>query len=230
GGTSAHRVFADCADMEKAVDYASQGIFSNQGEICSASSRLLVEASIHDAFVEELVKRARTYAPGDPLDAATRMGAIVEQSQTDKILEYLHIGRQEGATVAVGGEGLTINDSSNFIQPTVFTGVNNDMRIAREEIFGPVLSVIPFADEGEAIRIANDTPYGLAAAVWTDDLRRAHRVSRALRAGTVSVNTVDVIDPTTPFGGYKQSGFGRDLSLHSIDKFTQLKSTWNDLA
>jgi gamma-glutamyl-gamma-aminobutyraldehyde dehydrogenase len=229
GGKSPFLVFSDCADLDRAADYACQGIFANQGEICSASSRLLVESSIHDEFVERVVARARALEPGDPLDPGTRLGAIVESRQTERILEYLDIGRQEGAHVAAGGESLTLGSSANFIRPTVFTGVSNDMRVAREEIFGPVLSVIPFADEADGIRIANDSLYGLVAALWTDDLSRAHRVSRALRAGTVSVNTVDAISPLTPFGGFKQSGYGRDLSLHAIDKYTHLKTTWIEM-
>ena len=230
GGKSANLVFADCADLDRAAERAAFGIFFNQGEVCSASSRLLVERSIHDRFVDKLITRARALRPGDPLDPATRLGAIVDERQTRRILDYVGIARCEGATLACGGQSVQIGGSGNFIEPTIFTGVDNTMRIAQEEVFGPVLAVIPFDTEEEAIRIANDSPYGLAAAVWTDSLTRAHRVARRLNAGTISVNTVDALDVTIPFGGNKQSGFGRDLSLHALDKYTQLKTTWIQVA
>lgn len=229
GGKSPNLVFADCEDLDRAAEMAAFGIFSNQGEVCSASSRLLVERSIHDAFVEKLLQQAPQRRPGDPLDPASRSGAIVDTRQTQRVLDYIDIARAEGATLRCGGRQLQINGSGNFIEPTIFTGVDNSMRVAREEIFGPVLVVIPFDTEEEAIAIANDSLYALAAAVWTDNLNRAHRVARRLQAGTVSVNTVDALDVTVPFGGGKQSGFGRDLSLHALDKYTQLKTTWIQL-
>ena len=229
GGKSANIVFADCADLEHAAEMAAFGIFANQGEVCSASSRLLVELSIHDALVDKLKQHAQARCPGDPLDPASRSGAIVDDRQTSRIMEYIDSARSAGASLICGGNQLHINGSGNFIAPTIFTGVTNQMQIAREEIFGPVLAVIPFDSEEEAISIANDSIYALAAAVWTDSLNRAHRVARRLQAGTVSVNTVDALDVTVPFGGGKQSGFGRDLSLHALDKYTQLKTTWIQL-
>ena len=229
GGKSPNLVFADCEDLDRAAEMAAFGIFSNQGEVCSASSRLLVERSIHDVFVEKLRQQAQQRRPGDPLDPVSRSGAIVDTRQTQRVLDYIDIARAEGATLCCGGRQLQINGSGNFIEPTIFTNVDNSMRVAREEIFGPVLVVIPFDTEEEAISIANDSMYALAAAVWTDNLNRAHRVARRLQAGTVSVNTVDALDVTVPFGGGKQSGFGRDLSLHALDKYTQLKTTWIQL-
>ncbi|MFT5501594.1 MAG: gamma-glutamyl-gamma-aminobutyraldehyde dehydrogenase [Woeseiaceae bacterium] len=166
---------------------------------------------------------------GDPLNPATTMGPIVNAQQADKIAGYIKKGIEEGAILKFGGNRKQMNDSNLFIEPTIFDGVDNSMTVAREEIFGPVLCVIGFDTEEEAIQIANDTPFGLAAALWTDNLNRAHRVARKLKAGTVSVNTVDALSPMTPFGGFKQSGIGRDLSIHAFDKFTQLKTTWIEI-
>ena len=225
GGKSPNLVFADCASLDKAAEVSGLGIFFNQGEVCSANSRLLVERGIKDALLEKLVKQAGAYPPGDPLDPATRLGAMVSAEHTDRVMGYIDAGKRD-AKLVVGGERADVGGKGSFVRPTIFDGVTNDMRIAREEIFGPVLAVIPFDDEEEAVRLANDTPYGLAASLWTDSLSRAHRVARRLRAGTVSVNTVDALSPMTPFGGFKQSGVGRDLSLHSFDKYTALKTTW----
>lgn len=229
GGKSPNLVFADCADLDAAARKAAFGIYFNQGQVCSASSRLLVESSIHDRFVEKLLAEMATFQPGNPLDPATRQGTLVDAAHTARVQGFIASGLQQGASLLAGGERLHIGNSDCYLQPTLFSGVTPDMRIAREEIFGPVLSVLRFDSEAEAIAMANDSVYGLAAAVWTDQLRRAHRVARALRAGTVSVNTVDALDPGVPFGGCKQSGFGRDLSLHALDKFSQLKTTWISL-
>ncbi|MBA4709203.1 aldehyde dehydrogenase [Aquitalea aquatica] len=229
GGKSPNLVFADCADLDAAARKAAFGIYFNQGQVCSASSRLLVESSIHDRFVEKLLAEMAAFLPGNPLDPATRQGTLVDAGHTARVQGFIASGLQQGASLLAGGERLRIGHSDCYLQPTLFSGVTPDMRIAREEIFGPVLSVLRFDSEAEAIALANDSIYGLAAAVWTDQLRRAHRVARALRAGTVSVNTVDALDPGVPFGGCKQSGFGRDLSLHALDKFSQLKTTWISL-
>ena len=226
GGKSPNVVFADCKDLDLAAEKAAFGIFFNQGEVCSANSRLLVERAIHDEFVERLAEKAKAWQPGDPLNPTSRMGAIVNARQTERIVQYIAGAEDSSATCVTGGQQLTINGSSNFIQPTIFTGVTADQPLAREEVFGPVLAVTAFDSEDEAVALANDHIYGLAASVWSDDLNRAHRVAGRLNAGTVSVNTVDALDVTVPFGGGKQSGFGRDLSLHSFDKYTQLKTTW----
>ncbi|MBM7060250.1 aldehyde dehydrogenase [Pseudomonas sp. UL073] len=229
GGKSANLVFADCQDLDLAAEKAAFGIFFNQGEVCSANSRLLVERSIHDEFVERLQAKARDWQPGDPLNPASRAGAIVDERQTARVLEFIRGAEAAGVQCVCGGRQLNFNGSSNFIEPTIFSGVQADMRLAREEVFGPVLAVSAFDSEDEAVRLANDSVYGLAASLWSDDLNRAHRVARALKVGTVSVNTVDALDVSVPFGGGKQSGFGRDLSLHSFDKYTQLKTTWFQL-
>lgn len=225
GGKSPNLVFADCEDLEAAADMAAFGIFFNQGEVCSANSRLYVERSIMDAFVEKLAARAKDMQPGDPLDPASKSGAIVDEKQTQGIMDFVEAGKKTADLVA-GGERVQIDGKGCFVQPTIFGNVKHDDPLARDEIFGPVLSVIPFDTEEQAVAMANDSIYGLAASVWTDNLSRACRVSERLNVGTVSVNTVDALSAQTPFGGMKQSGFGRDLSLHSLDKYTALKTTW----
>ena len=225
GGKSPNLIFADCDDLDAAADMAAFGIFFNQGEICSANSRLLVERSIADTFLEKMAERAARYVPGNPLDPASTMGAIVDEAQTGRILSFIDHGKATSRLVA-GGERVSIDGKGCFVQPTIFADVAADDRLSREEIFGPVLAVSTFETEAEAIARANDTIYGLAASVWTSNLSRAHRVSDKLKAGTVSVNTVDALSPMTPFGGFKQSGIGRDLSLHAFDKFSGLKTTW----
>lgn len=225
GGKSPNIVFADCENLEKAAEMAAFGIFFNQGQVCSANSRLYVERSIKDAFVAQLKTHADAMQPGDPLNPNSKMGAIVDEAQTAGIMEFIDGGKQS-ANLVTGGERVTIDGKGCFVQPTIFDDVDHNDPLAKDEIFGPVLSVIAFDAEQDAVRMANDSIYGLAASVWTDNLSRALRVSDALHVGTVSVNTVDALSAQTPFGGMKQSGFGRDLSLHSFDKYTALKTTW----
>ena len=230
GGKSPNIVLADYPDLDRAAKAAAFAIFFNQGEMCSAGSRLLVHESIHDALLEKVQAVGRKLQPGDPLDPATRLGAIVDETQMKRVLGYIDSGRRDGANVRFGGRRVREDSGGYFIEPTVFDQVQPRMAIAREEIFGPVLSAITFKTVAEAVTIANDVIYGLAAAIWTRDITTAHRVARALRAGTVYVNCYDADDLTVPFGGFKQSGLGRDKSLHALEKYTELKSTWIDLA
>jgi aldehyde dehydrogenase (NAD+) len=230
GGKSPNIVLAD-ADIDAAIRGATIGIFYGKGEVCAAGSRLLVDRSIKDEFLDKLAARAKKMVPGDPLDPKTRYGAISSRKQLDTVLRYIESGKTEGATLLAGGVRADIGTGKGyFVQPTVFSDVKPSMTISREEIFGPVLAAIDFADLDEAIATANDTPYGLAAGVWTRDIKKAHYVARQLQAGTVWVNTYNVYDTAAPFGGYKQSGFGREMSAHALEHYTQVKSVWVDLS
>lgn len=230
GGKSPNIVFADCKDLDKAAAASAGSIFYNQGESCNAPSRLLVERSIKNEFIQKILAELKNYQPADPLDADTNMGALVDCGQMQNVLKYIASGKAQGATLLAGGEQVRTETGGFYVSPTVFADVSNEMTIASEEIFGPVLSIIAFDTEEEAINIANDTEYGLAAAVWTQDISRAHLIAKRLRAGTVHVNSYDEDDITVPFGGYKQSGNGRDKSLHALEKYTELKTTWIKLA
>jgi aldehyde dehydrogenase (NAD+) len=229
GGKSPNIVFAD-ADLDAALRGATTGIFYGKGEVCAAGSRLLVDRSIKDQFMEKLAARAKKMVAGDPMDPKTRYGSLASKRQMDTVQRYVDVAKKEGATLVAGGARADIGTGKGyFFQPTVFDNVTPDMTISREEIFGPVLATIEFADIDEAIARANDSQYGLAAAVWTRDIKKAHYVARKLQAGTVWINTYNVYDTAAPFGGYKASGFGREMSAHALEHYTQLKSVWVDL-
>jgi aldehyde dehydrogenase (NAD+) len=227
GGKSPMIVFPD-ADLDAAVKAALWGVVGNKGEMCTAASRLLLHEDIHDAFLEQLVARAKKVRLGNPLDPATMMGPQISGRQMDRVLDYIESGKREGARVLTGGERDTEGDKANgfFVKPTIFGEVRPNMKIAQEEVFGPVQVAIRFRDEAEAIRIANGTVYGLAAAVWTRDIQRAHRLTGELKAGTVWINGYNIFDSGSPFGGYKQSGYGRDLGPEAIEQYTNVKSVW----
>ena len=230
GGKSPNIVFPD-ADLDAAVRGATVGIFYGKGEVCAAGSRLLVDRSIKDQFIAKVAERAKKMVPGDPLDPKTRLGAIASKAQLERVLNYVQIAKTEGASLVAGGSRADIGTGKGFfMQPTVFTDVTPEMTIAREEIFGPVLAAIEFGDVDEAIARANDSMYGLAAGVWTRDLKKAHYVASRLEAGTVWVNTYNVYDTAASFGGYKQSGFGREMGQHALDFYTQSKTVWIDLS
>ncbi len=226
GGKSPHIVTKECGSLDAAAMAVAWGVFYNQGEVCNAGSRLLVHESVKDELLEKVVKVAERITPGDPLHPKTRMGAIVDETQLGRVLGYIESGKEEGAGLHLGGGRAREESGGFYVEPTIFDAVSNDMKIAQEEIFGPVLSAISFSELDEAITIANDTIYGLSAGIWTDDVNVAHKAARALRAGVVWVNTFDAGDISSPFGGFKQSGFGRDKSIHALDKFTDLKAIW----
>jgi aldehyde dehydrogenase (NAD+) len=229
GGKSPNIVFAD-ADLDNAVKGAINGIFYGKGEVCCAGSRLFVENKVQDEFLGKLVERAKKLKPGDPLDPKTRLGAIVSEQQMKTVLGYIEAGKSEGAALIAGGSRAMVGDGKGFfIEPTIFGGVKNEMKIAQEEIFGPVLATLAFDDIEQVAEQANRNLYGLAAAVWTRDIKKAHALSRRLKAGTVWINTYGLMDAALPFGGYKQSGFGRELGLHAIEHYTELKSVWLNL-
>src|SRR5436853_4587976 len=230
GGKSPNIVFAD-SDIDSAVKGAINGIFYGKGEVCNAGSRLFVESKVQDEFVEKLVGRAKKMQPADPLDPKTRMGAIVSQEQMNTVLGYIETGKKEGAKLIAGGNRVSVDGSKGFfIEPTIFGEVKNDMKIAQEEIFGPVLATLSFDDVDQVIELPNRNPYGLPAAVWTRDVKKANMVSRQLRAGTVWINTYGLMDAALPFGGYKSSGFGRELGAHAIEHYTELKTVWLNMA
>jgi aldehyde dehydrogenase (NAD+) len=229
GGKSPNIVFAD-SDIDNAVKGAINGIFYGKGEVCNAGSRLFVESKVRDEFLEKLVGRAKKMVPGDPLDPKTRMGAIVSQEQMQTVLGYIEAGKKEGAKLIAGGNRTSVDGGKGFfIEPTVFGDVTNEMKIAQEEIFGPVLATMKFDDIDEVVELANRNQYGLAAAVWTRDVKKAHQLSRQLRAGTVWINTYGLMDAALPFGGYKSSGFGRELGQAALEHYTEVKTVWMNM-
>lgn len=229
GGKSPQIIMADCDDMDAAASAAAWGVFYDQGQVCTAGTRLLVQRSIKDEFLEKVAAIARDLKPGNPLDPDTEFGSLVDYGQMQTVLGYVEKGKAEGAKLLVGGEQAMSESGGFYVEPTLFEGVTNDMTIAQEEIFGPVISAIAFDDLEDALTIANDSVYGLAAGIWTSNVNTAHIAGRRLRAGNVWVNCWDGSDITTPFGGFKQSGFGRDRSLHALDKYTELKTIWLQL-
>jgi len=226
GGKSPNIVFADCPDLDAAARAAAEGIFFNQGEVCSAGSRLLIDARVRDDFLEKVAAHGRTMAPGDPLDPATRLGAMVTREHMQRVLGFIQESGASGARNILGGRQVRQETGGYYIEPTIFADVDPGSRLAQEEVFGPVLASFTFRSVEEAIAMANNTRYGLGAGVWTSNLNVAHRLARAIRAGSVWINCYDTGDTTVPFGGYKQSGTGRDKSLHALLKYTQLKTTW----
>jgi gamma-glutamyl-gamma-aminobutyraldehyde dehydrogenase len=225
GGKSPNVIMKDCPDLERAAQAAATGIFANAGQVCSAGSRVRVQRDIMPRFIDCLVDAAGNFHPGNPLDPATAMGAVIDQIQLDRVLGYIERGRAEAKLVS-GGERLQVEAGGFYVEPTIFSCADSRPAIAREEIFGPVLSVVPFDEPEQALAIANASEYGLAAAIWSADIGTAHEMSRRLRAGTVWVNCYDeIVDMNFPFGGYRQSGNGRDNSLHALEKYTELKST-----
>ncbi|HEX8853424.1 MAG TPA: aldehyde dehydrogenase family protein, partial [Pyrinomonadaceae bacterium] len=232
GGKAPNIVFAD-ADMEQAVNGAMMGIFFNQGQVCCAGSRLFLDERVKDEFLERFSERASRVKVGDPMDKTTQMGPQVSEEQLNRIKSYVDIARGEGANVLAGGCPPALEGDFQkgfFFQPTIFSEVRNEMRVAQEEIFGPVTSVITFSSEEDLLRQANETIYGLSAGIWTKDITRAHRFAREIKAGVVWINTFNMFNAASPFGGYKQSGYGREMGRHALDLYTQIKSVWVDLS
>lgn len=232
GGKAPNIVFAD-ADMDQAVSGAMMGIFFNQGQVCCAGSRLFVEERVKDEFLEKLKEKASRISVGDPMDKGTHMGPQVSAEQLSRIKSYVDVAQKEGATILAGGESPKLEGAFQkgyFFQPTIFSDVNNQMRVAQEEIFGPVVSVITFRDEDDLIKQANDTIYGLSAGIWTRDITRAHRFAKEIKAGVIWINTYNMFNAASPFGGYKQSGYGREMGKHALEMYTHVKSVWVDLS
>jgi acyl-CoA reductase-like NAD-dependent aldehyde dehydrogenase len=230
GGKSPQIVMADCGDLDAAAEAAAWAVFYDQGQVCTAGTRLLVQREIKDEFLAKVATIAKDLKPGNPLDPETTFGALVDDRQIDTVLGYVEKGKAEGASLLCGGERTLKESGGCYVQPTIFDNVTNEMTIAQEEIFGPVISALAFDDFEEAMQIANDSIYGLAAGIWTSNINTAHHAGRRLRAGNVWINCWDGSDITTPFGGFKQSGFGRDRSLHALDKYTELKTIWLELS
>ncbi len=228
GGKSPHIIFAD-ADLEAALTWAYYGIFLNKGEVCVAGSRLLVERPIYDQFIERFVERVKKIKVGNPFDSESEYGPMADDKEHAKVMRYIDIGKKEGARLVSGGNAFKIDGKGFYIEPTIFADATNDMKIAREEIFGPVVPVIPFDGFDEAIQLANDTPYGLASGVQTRDIAKAMRAARRIKAGTVWLNTWHQYDPSVPFGGYKMSGYGREQGWEALMNYTQTKSVWLEL-
>jgi acyl-CoA reductase-like NAD-dependent aldehyde dehydrogenase len=226
GGKAPNIIFPD-ADLSQAVPTSMMGVYFNSGQVCCAGTRIFVQRDKYDEVVDKLTAFSKNVKVGDPFNQASTLGPVVSQEQFERVKGYLEVGKKEGAKVSTGGD--VALEKGYFIQPTLFSGVNNDMKIAREEIFGPVGAAIPFKDENDAVFQGNDTEYGLSAAVWTRDISRAHKIARSLKAGTVWVNCYNQLDPISPFGGYKQSGFGRELGRYALDLYTQIKSVWMKL-
>ncbi|MEJ7578117.1 MAG: aldehyde dehydrogenase family protein, partial [Pyrinomonadaceae bacterium] len=232
GGKAPNIVFAD-ADINQAVSGAMMGIFYNQGQVCCAGSRVFLHERIKDEFLDRFKERASKVKVGDPMEQTTLMGPQVSEEQLNRVAAYVDVAREEGATVLAGGNRSNLEGNLGkgfFFQPTIFSEVHNTMRVAQEEIFGPVASVITFSDEEDLIRQANETIYGLSAGIWTKDITRAHRFAREIKAGTIWINTFNIMNAASPFGGYKQSGYGREMGRHALELYTQIKSVWVDLS